>query len=143
MKVMSKDGKSFSNWDGENFEKILFEYLDSGYLENIITFFEHEPEQLSLIPKMLTDERMRLKIGAFTIIEEFREKNPEALKAIVPSLIALLSSPDKRIRADAVYALEIIGDTSAKSALIDALSLEEDPQIREFIEDALKSLNKQ
>lgn len=35
---MSDNGKNFSNWEGEAFEQMLFDYLDNGYLENIITF---------------------------------------------------------------------------------------------------------
>lgn len=137
---MSNNGKGFSNWEGEAFEQLLFDYLNNGYLESVITFFEHEPQQLLLIPKMLSDERLRLKVGAFAIIEELKQKNADLLKAIVPSLIELLKSPDKNIRGDAVYALEIIADYSAKPALIEALNQEKDPQIREFIEDALKKL---
>ncbi len=137
---MGANGKSFSNWEGEAFEKMLFDYLDNGYLESIITFFEHEPWQVSLIPKMIADERIRLKVGAFAILEELKERNREILKSIVPSIVQLLGSPSKNIRGDAAYALEIIADSSAKSALLDALKNESDPQVRAFIEDALKSI---
>lgn len=138
--IMDENSKSFNNAEGEAFEKVIFDYINSGYLENIITFFEHEPDQLFLIPKMLSDERLKLKLGAFAILEELKHKNQEALKTIVPSLIILLDSPDKNIRGDAVYALEIIGDASAKPALLEALNKEQDPQIRELIEDAIRSL---
>ncbi|GAB6184190.1 hypothetical protein [Thermodesulfovibrio hydrogeniphilus] len=57
------------NWTGEGFENMLFDYLDNGYLENIITFFEHEPNEMRLIPKMLQDERIRIRVGALAIIE--------------------------------------------------------------------------
>jgi len=137
---MSDNGKSFSNWEGEAFEEMLFDYLDNGYLENIITFFEHEPEQIHLIPKMLSDERLRVKVGAFAIIEEMKEKNPESLQKIIPEIVELLNSPEKNIRGDAAYALEIIGSAEAKPALIKALQKEEDPQVKEFIEDAIQSL---
>lgn len=137
---MSDNGGSFSNRAEEAFEEMLFDYLDKGYLENIITFFEHEPEQLYLIPKMLSDERLRLKLGAFAIIEEFKEKNNEALKALVPSLIELLQSSEKNIRGDAAYALEIIADPESKPALLEVLEKEQDPQIKEFIKDALKAI---
>ncbi len=137
---MNDNGKGFSNWDGEAFEKLLFDYLDNGYLENIITFFEHEPSQLSLIAKMLSDERLRLKVGAFAIIEELKSKNFESLNSIVPLIVELLKSPQKNIRGDAAYALELIGDPSAKEQLLEALEKESDPQVREFIEDALKKL---
>lgn len=137
---MTNNGKGFSNWEGEAFEQMLFDYLDNGYLESLITFFEHEPEQLKLIPKMLSDERIRLKVGAFAILEELKEKNRELLKSIVPNLAELLKSPSKNVRGDAAYALEIIGDASAKPALVEALSREEDSQVKEFLEDALRSI---
>ncbi len=128
------------NWRGQAFEEMLFDYLDNGYLENIITFFEHDPEQIYLIPKMIKDERIRIKVGAIAIIEEIKEKNPEVLKKIVPSLIDLLESSEKNIRGDAAYALEIIADPDSRDALLEALNKEKDPQVREFIEDALKSI---
>lgn len=128
------------NWKGEAFKEMLFEYLDNGYLENIITFFIHEPSEIYLIPKMIADERLRVKVGAFAIIEELKEKNPEILKKIIPSLIELLKYSEKNIRGDAAYALEIIADPESKPALLEALEKEEDPKIKEFIEDALKSI---
>lgn len=137
---MSNNDKGFNNWEGEAFEQILFDYLDKGYLESIVTFFQHEPEQLKLIPKMISDERIRLKVGAFAVLEELKEKNGDLLKSIVPNLALLLKSPIKNVRGDAAYALEIIGDASAKPALVEALSREEDSQVREFIEDALRSI---
>lgn len=137
---MSDNGKSFSNWEGEAFEKMLFDYIEKGYLENIITFFEHEPEQVRLIPKMIADERIRLKVGAFAVLEELKERKREVLKSIVPSIEELLKSSSKNIRGDAAYALEIIADSSAKSALLEALKKEFDPQVRAFIEDALKGI---
>ncbi|MGC8938298.1 MAG: HEAT repeat domain-containing protein, partial [Thermodesulfovibrio sp.] len=132
---MNGNGNNFSNWEGEAFEEMLFDYLDNGYLENIITFFEHEPEQIKLIPKMLADERLRVKVGAFAIIEELKVKNPVALQEIVPDIIKLLNSKEKNVRGDAAYALEIIGNKEARPALIEALTKEEDPQVKEFIED--------
>lgn len=138
------NGLSFSSLtpqeNSSNFEEMLFDYLDKGYLENIITFFEHETEQIYLIPKMLSDERYRIKIGAFAIIEELKNKNPDVLKKIISSLIELLKSSEKNIRGDAAYALEIIADSQTKPALIEALKEEQDPQVREFIEDALKNI---
>lgn len=128
------------NWKGEAFKEMLFDYLDNGYLENIITFFVHEPSEIYLIPKMIVDERLRVKVGAFAIIEELKEKNPEILKKIIPSLIELLKYSEKNIRGDAAYALEIIADPESKPALLEALEKEKDPQIKEFIEDALKSI---
>lgn len=137
---MNGNSKSFSNWEGEGFEQMLFDYVDKGYLENIVTFFEHEPAQLCLISKMISDERLRLKIGAFAILEELKEKNNEALKSIIPSLIELLNSSEKNVRGDAAYALEIIADVTAKPALIEALTKEQDPQVKELIGDAIKKL---
>lgn len=137
---MSDSDKSFSTWEGEAFEKLLFDYIENGYLENIITFFEHEPEQVRLIPKMITDERIRLRVGAFAIIEELKERKREVLKSIVPSLEELLKSPSKNIRGDAAYALEIIADSSSKPALLEALNNESDPQVRALIEDALRGI---
>lgn len=137
---MSNNGKGFSNWEGEAFEEMLFDYLDNGYLENIITFFMHEPEQIHLIPKMLSDERLRVKVGAFAIIEELKAKNPALLDSIVSDIAQLLNAEAKNIRGDAAYALEIIGSKSAKPLLEKALKEEKDPEIKEFIEDALRSI---
>ncbi|GAB6182848.1 HEAT repeat domain-containing protein [Thermodesulfovibrio hydrogeniphilus] len=130
------------NWTGEGFENMLFDYLDNGYLENIITFFEHEPNEMRLIPKMLQDERIRIRVGALAIIESLKEKYPDRLKDIVPLILnILLKAKEKNIRGDAAYALEIIADPSTKKALEEALSQEEDEQVREFIQDAINKLS--
>ncbi len=130
------------NWTGEGFENMLFDYLDNGYLENIITFFEHESNEMHLIPKMLQDERIRIRVGALAIIESLKEKYPDRLKEIVPLILnILLKAKEKNIRGDAAYALEIIADPSTKKALEEALSQEEDEQVREFIQDAINKLS--
>ncbi len=129
------------NWTGEAFENMLFDYLDNGYLENIITFFEHEPNEMHLIPRMLQDERIRIRVGALAIIESLKEKYPERLKEIVPLILnILLNANEKNIRGDAAYALEIIADPSTKKALEEAYYQEEDEQVREFIQDAINKL---
>ncbi len=128
------------NWDGQGFEEMLFDYLDNGYLENIVTFFEHEQKELPLIAKMLKDERLRVRVGAIAILESLKEKHPEKLKELSPLIVELLNSDERNIRGDAAYALEIIADPSTKQALEDAFEREEDEQVKEFIADALRSL---
>jgi len=113
------------------------ELLSTGKLDKVTRLLKKEPELFRHLPDMLSNKETPLgaKIGIGAIFEEFQGQ--EAIQAIVPLLIGLLSNSQASVRNDASYYLGL----SESPEAIDALkSLLNDPQeeIRESARDALE-----
>ena len=60
----------------DEMEKMLIEYMDKGFLENIISLIKTDQTLFKHIPALLADENMRVRLGAVALIEEFLPRNP-------------------------------------------------------------------
>jgi len=125
----------------DEMEKMLIEYMDKGFLENIISLIKTDQTLFDHIPALLQDENMRVRLGAVALIEEFLPRNPEDLGALVPSIAALLQHESPNVRGDAAYALGIIGDPAAAPALRSCLD-DESRAVAESCRDSLDDIRK-
>ena len=53
--------------------KMIADYMENGYLDNIIDMFKHDPECYTYIGPMLGDERMGVRIGTIALVETLME----------------------------------------------------------------------
>ena len=118
---------------------MLVEYMEKGFLENIVALFKTDNTLYEFIPEMLSDGNMRVRIGTAALVEELTGGHSDELKMIVPGLTSLLTHDNPNVRGDAAYVLGIIGDRSAGVALQAALS-DENPGVRESAKDALEEI---
>jgi len=90
---------------------MILDYMQKGYLDNIIDMFKHDKSLYPIIIDMIKDERIRVRIGAIALTEELVKspKEKEQFAEIIPSISAILKNPNPNIRGDAAYLLEIIG----------------------------------
>ena len=118
---------------------MLIEYMDKGFLENIIAMFKQDSSLYRFIGDMLGDENMRVRLGATALVEELAGDHLPELRAAVPGIIGLLNHENPTIRGDAASVLGIIKDPSAVSAL--RLCLQDvHPGVREVARDALSEM---
>jgi len=120
-------------------KQMLVEYMEKGFLENIIALFKTDNSLYEFIPGMLSDGNMRVRIGTAALVEELAGNHSAELKASVPGLTALLLHDNPNVRGDAAYVLGIIRDHSAGAALRAALN-DENPGVRESAKDALEEI---
>lgn len=103
---------SMKNLEGrmieEDLKTMILDYMQKGFLENIIDMFKHDNTLYPLIVDMIKDERMRVKIGAVALVEELSKTSKKELTEIIPLFSALLDDPSPTIRGDAAYLIEII-----------------------------------
>lgn len=90
---------------------MILDYMQKGFLENIIDMFKHDKSLYPIIIDMIKDERIRVRIGAIALAEELvkNSKEKEHFAEIIPAISNLLQNPNPTIRGDAAYLLEIIG----------------------------------
>jgi len=118
---------------------MLIEYMDKGFLENIIAMFKQDSSLYRFIGDMLGDENMRVRLGATALVEELAGSHREELKAAVPGIIELLKHESPTIRGDAASVLGIIKDLSAINALRACLQ-DVHPGVQEVARDALAEI---
>jgi hypothetical protein len=82
------------------------------------------------------------RLSALAVVENALDRNPDTVRAMTPSLLALLSHPDARIRGDVADLLGKTGDPRAIAG-IEPLTADPDPDVAEAAADAIADLRKQ
>ncbi len=118
---------------------MIADYMEKGFLENIIDMFKHDRSLYPLIGDLMTDERMRVRLGMSALVETLAKEDPENILISIPAIAALLKNENPTIRGDGVYLLGIIGHSDAVPFLIEALE-DENIDVREFAREAIEEI---
>ncbi len=119
---------------------MVLDYMEKGFLENIIDMFKHDENLFPLIIDMIKDERVRVRLGATALVEELMKFKPEPLVKLIPDIAELLKDENPTIRGDAANLLDIIGHRDALPFLM-ASENDADLNVREIINDAIKKIS--
>lgn len=122
--------------------RMIADYMESGFLENILDLFRHDASLYALVPALMADERSRVRIGATALVDELKGLYPERTAALAAGLAPLLGHENPTIRADAAYLMEITGNPGAVRHLEAALG-DESPAVREVVVEAIEALKGQ
>ncbi len=120
--------------------KMIADYMENGYLENIIDMFKNDPAYYKYIGTMLGDERMGVRIGTFALVETLMEEENNDLPASIPGIALLLDDPNVTIRGDAAHLLGVIGHRDALPYLENARN-DEHVLVRDNISAAIDEIN--
>jgi len=119
--------------------KMLADYMENGFLDNIVDMFKHDKRYYPLIGELLGDERSRVRIGTFALVETLKTEDDDNVLLAIPGIAKLLNDPNATIRGDAAYLLGVIGHKGALPFLVSASDDEHD-LVRETIEEAIKDI---
>jgi HEAT repeat protein len=103
-------------------KKMIADYMEKGYLENIVDMFRQDKSLYSLIADLLGDERGRVRLGTVALVETLQKEDRANIIAAIPSIAAVMKGENPTIRGDAAYVLGIIGHRDALPFLEDALT---------------------
>lgn len=120
--------------------KIISDYMEKGFLENIIDMFRHDKGHYSLLGELLGDERSRVRIGVVALVETLLTEDSEYIIKAVPDIADLLNDSNPTIRGDAAYLLGIIGHSCALKSLEDVAS-DDNEMVRETVREAIEEIN--
>jgi HEAT repeat protein len=120
--------------------KMLADYMEKGFLDNIVDMFKHDKSYYPLIGEMLGDERSRVRIGTVALVETLKSEDADNILLAIPGIAKLLQDTNVTIRGDAAYLLGIIGHKGALPFLVNARADEHD-LVRESIEEAIEEIN--
>ncbi len=120
----------------EDFQKMVADHMDAGFLENITDMIKKERELLGLIPVLINDERQRVRIGAVVLAETFLAENRGEIEALLPAVSeALENQKNPSVRADAVYLLSLAG--GAAMPYLKRAALDVHPAVRQAAMEAI------
>jgi HEAT repeat protein len=121
-----------------DFIRMIADHMEKGYLENIIDMFKHDPGLYDILPDLIADNRLRVRIGSSALIEALNNEDRTHITRAVPLLLPLLHNADAHIRGDIAYLFGLIG---TEENMRDLSPLLEDPNhdvrviAREAIDD--------
>jgi hypothetical protein len=101
----------------DNLVSMIADYMEQGFLENIIDMFRKDSGLYSFVGELIQDERVRVRVGVTALVEELREKDFMNISRALPSLLPLLDHPTALVRGDAANLVGIIGDLGSVSLL--------------------------
>ncbi len=120
--------------------RMLRDYMENGFLENIMDMFKHDPSLWGAVPQMITDKRSRVRIGTIALAETFNcEHSSEILKAL-PAIALGLKHKEPTIRGDVVYLLDILSLKESIPYLKVALEEEDNEVVRNEILETMGAL---
>lgn len=116
--------------------KMLTDYMEGGFLENIIALFRKDENLYPLIGEMLGDERGRVRLGTIALVETLMTEQPGKVLSAIPGIAILLNHPNPTIRGDAAHLLGVIGHKDALPFLTEA-ARDENEMVREVVEESI------
>ncbi|GBE01840.1 hypothetical protein BMS3Bbin06_00220 [bacterium BMS3Bbin06] len=116
--------------------EMIADYMERGFLENIIDMFKHDSTLYSMVGDLISDERIRVRIGITALMEELAGERPQVVSLAVPSLVPLLSAESPTVRGDAAYLMGLTGDSDAIEKLRPLLR-DSNPRVVEIVEEVL------
>jgi len=113
--------------------------MENGLLDNIIDMFKHDQSLYAYIGDLITDERIRVRIGATALVESLRKEDPENVVRAIPHLLPLLKAEAPVIRGDAAYLLGVIGNRDVVPFLNEIIN-DADTNVRTIAEEAIEDI---
>ena len=120
-------------------KKMIADYMENGFLENIIAMFRQDKSLYPLIGGLFCDERSRVRIGATALVETLLAETPENLPAALPGITACLKNINPTIRGDAANVLGIIRHKDALPFLLEAAG-DKNEMVREIVKESIEMI---
>jgi HEAT repeat protein len=125
--------------DDFDINTMIADYMEKGFLENIIDMFKHDKSLYPLIGELMTDERMRVRLGISALVETLAKEDRNAIAGAIPGIADLLRNENPTIRGDAAYLLGIIGQREVLPFLVEAAD-DDNPGVREIVREAIEEI---
>ncbi len=122
--------------------KMITDYMEGGFLENIIDMFKHDKNLYLLIGDMLGDERGRVRLGTVALVENLKTEDFKHILTAIPGIAKLLTNPNPTIRGDAAHLLSLIGHKDALPYLLEAYD-DENEMVKKIIQESITLIKHQ
>jgi hypothetical protein len=127
--------------DNTDLRSMIADYMEAGFLENIIDMFRHDTDLYALIGQLIQDERVRVRIGITALMEELSILDSEHISRALPGILPLLEHRNPVVRGDAANLLGIIGDKAA-IPFLEKILLDENPNVKLLAKEAIEEISR-
>ena len=125
--------------DPPDIKTMFADYIEKGFLENIIDMFKHDASLYTYIGELMKDERLIVRIGLSALLDTLKTEDPENISRAIPSILPLLKDQNPVLRSDAAYFLGMIGDKNVLPFLKEAAK-DEDDNVRIIAKETIKEI---
>lgn len=122
--------------------EMIADYMEKGFLENIIDMFKHDSGLYEMIADLMRDERIRVRLGITALVETLSEGDNKDIKKAVPKLIENLKDENPTVRGDAAYLIGLIGGEDSIPHLSHLLD-DTDMNVREIARESIANIQQQ
>jgi HEAT repeat protein len=129
------------NNNDPEFIKMVADHMEKGYLENIIDMFKYDTALYEILPHLVSDERIVVRIGTTALIESLNEVDKENVTRAVPHLISLLKNEDPNVRGDSVSLIGLIANEDVTEEIKPLLD-DDNPNVKILAEEAIVEIEK-
>lgn len=121
-------------------KQMIADYMEKGFLENIIAMFKHDKSLYAFIGELMADERVRVRLGMSALVETLKEEDPENIYSALPNILPLLRHNEPVIRGDAAYLLGIIGHKESIPMLEETANNDTNKEVRLIAKEAVEDI---
>lgn len=121
-------------------EKMIADYMEGGLLDNIVDMFKHDKGLYQYIGALMTDERMRVRIGVTALLEILKKEDSENISKAIPFILPLLKDENPVTRGDAAYTLGVIGSKDTIPFLCE-ITNDENVNVSDIAKEAIEEIN--
>ncbi|MBI5100572.1 MAG: HEAT repeat domain-containing protein [Nitrospirae bacterium] len=122
-------------------QTMIADYMENGFLENIIDMFKHDSGLYGLVGALIQDERVRVRIGITAMMEELSVADRANVSSSLSNILPLLDNENPVVRGDAANLLGIIGDKTAVPHLEKKLH-DDNQSVRHLAKEAIEEIQK-
>lgn len=128
-----------SHSEAFDMEKMLADYMENGLLDNIIDMFKYDATLYDLIPALIRDERLRVRIGTIALLESLAKEDPNNIDKAIRSITPLLKDNNPLVAGDVAYILGMIANKETIPFLEEIMN-SEDPNVKTIAEEAIQDI---
>jgi HEAT repeat protein len=125
--------------DPSDIKTMIADYMEKGFLENIIDMFKHDASLYTYIGELMKDERLIVRIGISALLDTLKTEDPENISKAIPSILPLLKDKNPVLRSDAAYFIGMIGNKESIPLLKEAAK-DEDENVTVIAQEAIEEI---
>ena len=120
----------------EELLKVIADFLEMGYVENIVAMFKQESLYYEWVGELIKDERFAVRLGVSVLFEYLVEDCPDKIDLAIPSLAQALQHQQARVRGEALSVLAIIATDKALDQ-VKTMTKDPDPEIADLAREIM------
>lgn len=125
--------------DPSDLKTMIADYMEKGFLENIIDMFKHDASLYTYIGELMKDERLVVRIGISALLDTLKTEDSGNISKAIPSIMPLLKDKNPVLRSDAAYFLGMIGNKDVL-AFLKETAKDEDDNVRIIAKEAIEEI---